>query len=325
MPRRPCNPVLRLAGGAVPTGAISRRDGAVAAFGRSGDQTPNVIVSVTSRADACTAPNNSTVIEQLGESAVRAVQRRFSARGDRDLPVSVPVRSTELPRSSEITDAACRPHRRAIMACRSISAQEGVGTTDHSANDEVRVGHCVAAPKSTWLAGQTVQPLQSEPLHPRGALRVVPARYSKAAPTPTITAFTRPRCACIHISCFGQPRPTHTTAAPDPLIISTMAPSSCSVSGRNGGEYVPAIISPGCSSRRARCKSSSVCRCPHARRRSRPSRCQCAISAHQIGSVDSLLVGRSPDGAASRRPVRRLGWQGPLARPRRQIRPAETQ
>ena len=48
-----------------------------------------------------------------------------------------------------------------------------------------------------------------------------------------------------HSSCLGIPRPTHTNAAPDALIRSTISASSSGVSLRNGGLYPPATVSPG--------------------------------------------------------------------------------
>lgn len=48
-----------------------------------------------------------------------------------------------------------------------------------------------------------------------------------------------------YMSCFGQPKLTHTMPAPDALICATMASSSSAVNLRNGGEIAPAILNLG--------------------------------------------------------------------------------
>ncbi len=55
----------------------------------------------------------------------------------------------------------------------------------------------------------------------------------------------RPRCSAIQSSCFGQPRPTNTTCAPDALMRATSSSSSSRVAGLNGGDYPPTICRPG--------------------------------------------------------------------------------
>jgi hypothetical protein len=90
-----------------------------------------------------------------------------------------------------------------------------------------------------------------------GACGTTPAWKSNAAPTPISTgADSRSRIAAIHFSCFGTPRPTHTTSAPEASMSSATACVSLSVSGRKGGQWRPAIHSPGC--RRTSSRSSSA-------------------------------------------------------------------
>ena len=73
-------------------------------------------------------------------------------------------------------------------------------------------------------------------LHPARSLRLRPAKKSNAAPTPSITASTRPRCACIQRSCLGVLKPTNrmrTPAAGDDVRGAASPPQR--VGARNGG------------------------------------------------------------------------------------------
>ena len=71
---------------------------------------------------------------------------------------------------------------------------------------------------------------------PERACGLTPARTSKAAPTPSMTAGIRPRWAAIQRSCFGVLRPTKRMRAPEARIRRTTTSSSAGERGRNGGE-----------------------------------------------------------------------------------------
>ena len=79
-----------------------------------------------------------------------------------------------------------------------------------------------------------------------GALLIVPAWKSNAAPTPSKNAFGK--CdvfAFIQYSCFGAPSPTQTSCAPELRIAFSWAVCSSSDSSRNGGDTAPTILLPG--------------------------------------------------------------------------------
>ena len=73
--------------------------------------------------------------------------------------------------------------------------------------------------------------------------------YSVTLSAASMTPQTFPSWAAIHFSCFGAPNPIQMKSGFVSLICFTTASSSSSVSGRNGGEYIPTIFSFGYFSR----------------------------------------------------------------------------
>ena len=157
-------------------------------------------------------------------------------------------------------------------------------------DDEARVVAEVPPPQAGGLATQAVEPLQARPLHPRGCLRQRPAWMSKAAPTPSRALASQAADVRRHPALLlGGAEADPDQVGSGALIRSTIASSSSGVSGRNGGDQVPATRSPG---KRAVSRSASSSGTPSRRRRrtttSRARPRSGTDREHQVGAVHAL-------------------------------------
>ena len=126
-----------------------------------------------------------------------------------------------------------------------------------------------------------------------GARDTVPLRNLSDAPAPTTTGTSRAVLwSDIHCSCFGMPRPTHSTSGLVSLIEATIAASSSGVHSRKGGELTPPIVMPGNAEVRLKDNRSSVCSVSPRKKYVYPLSLAISLNLHRRSGPVSCLLSR---------------------------------